>query len=101
MKFQKGHEKKGGRVKGSVNKTSRQIAEICEANGELKPAEYLLKVMHSKETEQSVKIECAKHLLPYTDKKMPISQEIDQNIMFPEAIDIQFTEPKEPKPKEK
>ena len=67
--------KSGGRKAGTPNKTSRKIAEICEANGELKPAEYLLSLMHSKQTDEDVKIECAKHLLPYTDRKMPIAVE--------------------------
>ena len=77
--------KSGGRKKGTTNKTSRKVAEICDASGELKPAEYLLKVMHDKKTEQAVKIECAKHLLPYTDRKMPTEIEKKDINAFQEA----------------
>lgn len=72
----KGTPKTGGRVAGTPNKTSRKINELCDANGKLKPAEYLLKTMHDEATDENVRLDCAKALLPYTDRKMPT--EIEQ-----------------------
>lgn len=75
----KGTPKTGGRVAGTPNKTSRKINEICDADGKLKPAEFLLKTMHDENTAENIRLECAKALLPYTDRKMPT--EIEQTNM--------------------
>lgn len=85
MPFKKGRAKTGGRTTGTTNKTSRKIAEICDASGKPKPAEMLLEIMHDPKTEQSVKIECAKNLLPYTDRKMPTEIEKKDINAFEEA----------------
>ena len=69
-------KKFGGRTKGTPNKTSKKINDICDASGKLKPAEYLLETMHDEATTEATRLDCAKALLPYTDRKMPT--EIEQ-----------------------
>ena len=70
-------KKTGGRVKGQPNKRDKDLVEAIEENGQIRPKEYLIGLMNKKGTEEKIKIECAKILLPYTDKKQPVAIEAD------------------------
>ncbi len=79
--------KTGGRKAGTQNKVNKTLLDMIEASGLDSPSQVLFNTMHNKETEPAVVLDCAKALLQYTEKKMPISQEISATIA-PFAVKI-------------
>lgn len=63
-KFQPGHPKVGGRQKGSKNKFTRDLAEICEEKG-FNPFEALLEMAQNPKTKGGIKLGALKELCEY------------------------------------
>lgn len=63
-KFEPGHPKVGGRKKGSKNKFTRDLMEICETK-DFNPFEALLEMAQNPKTKAGIKLGALKELCEY------------------------------------
>lgn len=73
-KFEKGHKKLGGKVKGKSGRIAKLLEKI-EASGKQSPTEILLEKMWDEDTEANMQIRIAETLLPYLERKQPTAIE--------------------------
>jgi len=92
VQFKKGHKKLGGRKKGSINLNTKVVNDLTY--GPQGPFHYLILKMNDEDTEESVKMDCAKALLQYTNRKKPVESEISHSgsISIADQIKTQFND---------
>ena len=81
-----------GRPKGGLNKQTKELQALMY--GPKGPFKTLLDKMNAKGTAENVVIDCAKALLQYTNKKMPVEMETTNEHRFPDDIKINLVKPK-------
>jgi len=66
----------GGREAGVKNKDKQEVIDMAKKLGQT-PVEYLLKVMNNEDNTTTVRIDAAKAVAPYVNRKMPQAIEAD------------------------
>ena len=94
MAFEKGHEKIGGRQKGSPNKKTLLKAADLLLNLEINPIQKLIEIAESDEATIDHRINCYKEIAKYTYPKLKsqdirIEQHEQQNSVEVRIIDAE------------
>ena len=79
-------KKFGGRQKGTKNKKTQEFEKLIEGKGD--PVVFLLDRMNDEELPIRERIDCAKAVAPYTNRKMPQATEVTGNDNGPLVISI-------------
>ena len=82
----KGKPKTGGRTKGTPNKKTAEFKKMLESKPN--PVEFMLDVMSDESQELNLRIDCAKAVAPYTNRKKPTEVEQSNTHDFPKGIEI-------------
>lgn len=72
-KFKTGHTKVGGRKRGTPNKSTEKINALIEKDG--CPVEFLLKLMNDDKQPLTIRVDCAKAVAPFTNRRKPTAVE--------------------------
>jgi hypothetical protein len=81
----------GGRKKGTPNKRTKKIFDMVKDKGD--PVAFMLDAMNNEELDFSARMDAAKAVAPYTNRKQPTAIEADNKHSFPDKIDVEFTKP--------
>ena len=93
MAFENGHEKLGGRLKGTPNKKTLIKADDLLLELDVNPIQRLIEIAESAESTIDQKINCYKEIAKYTYPKHK-SQDIRiEEKKQPESIEIHFVSP--------
>ena len=89
MSFAKGHQKLGGRKKGTPNKKTALKVDMILSELDINPIKELISIACSNESSISQKIDCYKEIARYTYPRLKsVERTVSEDILIPTVIEL-------------